>query len=195
MKSRARNEWRTNHGKKQTVLFGAQSGKCMLDLSKSNPSASNHTHKYPEGVFVCAGNACANKKKTKTPIKGLCWGEGFLLHYMCSQCFEAEVTEDKRKSWLLFAEPLFLAPPRSILAPLSAGMRFSSTRPLTYDGDYLFDTKVLPRSGMPVSPEGSAGELTSAQQVPSADSAADSADTHVVMNEAFEGFGSGYGGP
>jgi hypothetical protein len=185
MKQRANNERRKNeHDKKPTVLFGLRSGKDVLLDSKSDSACctartATHTHTYPKGVFVCEGNACAHKKEKKEPIKGLCWGKGFLLHYMCSPCFEAEVSEDERQSWLLFEKPLF-----------NRREAFTPYRPLSYDGAFPYNTDVLPRSGiaMSVSSESSAAERESSEQVPSGSSTVGSADANVVMNEAYDGF-------
>jgi hypothetical protein len=200
MKQRANNERRKNeHDKKPTVLFGLRSGKDVLLDSKSDSACctartATHTHTYPKGVFVCEGNACAHKKEKKEPIKGLCWGKGFLLHYMCSPCFEAEVSEDERQSWLLFEEPLFEKPLLLHLVfphPLFVyWRRFTAYRPLSYDGAFPYNTDVLPRSGiaMSVSSESSAAERKSSQQVPSGNFTVGSADVNVTVNEAFDGF-------
>jgi hypothetical protein len=146
-------------------------------------------------VCLCAKVVLAlTRRRRKRRSRGSAGAKVFLLHYMCSPCFEAEVSEDERQSWLLFEEPLFEKPLLLHLVfphPLFVyWRRFTAYRPLSYDGAFPYNTDVLPRSGiaMSVSSESSAAERKSSQQVPSGNFTVGSADVNVTVNEAFDGF-------
>jgi hypothetical protein len=132
-------------------------------LAEDNPL--HIVHSYPPGCFVCSDPECEAKwassqnilssfwvywcgtSKTSKPaakpaIRGRCWGKGFLIEYLCDDCFRKlgkSEGDEVMKQYVLFAKPLFAHGKRT-----QSRLPFTKDRPIPYIGGYFYPDS-LPR--------------------------------------------------